>query len=101
MRTLTALMLAAVIALPAMAQRPQRPGGGGMGFGGPPTGVALLSSEDVQKDLKLSDEQKEKVKTYLAKQAEERRNAFGGGGGGGRPDPEKMAEFRKKVQEEN
>src|SRR5262245_34574810 len=43
MRTLTALLLTAVIALPAMAQRPQRQGGG-MGFGGPPTGVALLSS---------------------------------------------------------
>jgi Spy/CpxP family protein refolding chaperone len=97
MRTLTALMLTAVIALPAMAQRPQRPGGGGMGFG-PPTGVALLRSEDVQKDLKLSDEQKEKVKTYLAKQGEEMRSAFGGGG---RPDQEKVAELRKKMQEEN
>jgi hypothetical protein len=97
MRTFIALALAATIAVPAFAQRPQRPGGGG--FGGPPTGVALLSSEDVQKDLKLTTEQKEKVKTYLAKQAEERRAA--GGGGGARPDAEKLAELRKKAQEAN
>ena len=97
MRSFIALALAATIAVPAFAQRPQRPGGGGPG--GPPTGVALLSSEDVQKDLKLTTEQKEKVKTYLAKQAEERRAS--GGGGGARPDAETLAELRKKTQEAN
>jgi Spy/CpxP family protein refolding chaperone len=95
MRTLTALLLTAVIALPAMAQRPQRPGGG---MGGQRTGVMLLGSEDVQKDLKLTDEQKEKVKTYQTKAQEAMRELRPAGGG--RPDPEKMQEAMKKMAEE-
>ena len=58
-------------------QRGQRPGGG-MG-GGRATPQFLLSNEAVQKELKLTDEQIEKVKAFAPAQG---RGAGGGGGGG-------------------
>ena len=100
MRTVTALILTATLAVPAFAQQPPRRGGGagGMFGGGGPAG--LLRSEDVQKELKLTDEQKTKLKEFNDKQAAARREAFGGGGGGGGFDREKMQEFARKSQEE-
>jgi uncharacterized protein YukE len=66
-------------------------GGGMMGGGG---GLALLlANEGVQKELKLTDEQTEKVKEFGQSQMEKLREAFGGGGG--RPDFEKMREMQK------
>src|SRR5689334_4166360 len=67
MRTLTSLVLVAALAVPVFAQQRQR-GGGGFGggmFGG---GTALLNNEDVQKDLKITDEQKTKIKEFNDKQ---------------------------------
>src|SRR5262249_44651612 len=79
-----------------------QPGGGrGMGMFGGGGGAMLLGIEDVQKELKLTDEQKTKYKEFNDKQAAARREAFGGGGGGGGGfDREKMQEFMKKSQED-
>jgi Spy/CpxP family protein refolding chaperone len=64
---------------------------------GAPTGAMLLASEDVQKDLKLTDEQKEKYKAFSTKQQEAMRELFSGGD---RPDREKLQEIMRKNQEE-
>jgi Spy/CpxP family protein refolding chaperone len=96
MRTLMALVLTAAMVAPVYAQR-QRGQGGRGGMFGPPSGAMLLGSEDVQKDLKLTDEQKEKYKEFSTKQREAMRELFAGGE---RPDREKMQEIMKKNQEE-
>src|SRR5437868_3356951 len=96
MRTLTALMVTAVLAVPVFAQRPQRGGGGfGGGMGG---GAMLLGNEDVQKDLKLTDEQKTKIKEFQTKQQEAMRALRPPQGE--QPDFEKMREAGRKMQEE-
>src|SRR6516162_11067248 len=98
MRTLTSLMLVAALSAPVFAQQRQRGGGGGFGggmFGG---GAMLLGNEDVQKDVKITDEQKTKIKEFNDKQAAARREAFGGGG---QPDREKMQEMMTKMREES
>ena len=67
MRTLLALTMAAILAVPALAQRPPGgPGGFGgmMGRGGD---VAMLQSPDVQKELKITDEQKKKITAFQQK----------------------------------
>src|SRR5262249_34696829 len=95
MRTLTALILTAALAVPAFAQR-QRPGGGGFGgFGG---GPLMLARGDVQEELKPTDEPQTQGKEFNDKQAAARREAFGGGG---QPDPEKMREMMTKMREES
>lgn len=96
MRTLMRWMLVAVVVAvaggAAMAQR--QPGGGGQpgggfgglgGFGGGGNLKTLLaSSKALQADLKLSDEQIDKIKKFQEKQAESARPMGGGGGAGGR-----------------
>ncbi len=98
MRTLARWLLTlAVVGLvggSALAQRPQQPGGGpGGGFG---AGIALgsglkaqlLSNKDLQDELKLTDDQKDKIKKYSDKVLEGMNLGGGGGGapgGGGRP----------------
>ena len=76
MRTLCKLTLvlgvAALLAAPALAQRQRGQGGQDGGFGGP---AMLLRNEGVQKELKLTDEQKEKVKTFATAQQEKAREA--------------------------
>ncbi len=57
----------------------------------------VLGSEDVQKELKITDEQKTKLKEFQDKQAAARREAFPQGQ---QPDQEKIAEFRKKSVED-
>jgi Spy/CpxP family protein refolding chaperone len=100
MRTLMAMALTAAMVAPIYAQRQRGQGRGGFGGGmfGPPSGAMLLNSEDVQKDLKLTDEQKTKVKDFQTKRMEAMRELFSGGE---RPDREKMQEIRKKNQEED
>jgi hypothetical protein len=60
--------------------------------------AAFTQNEDVQKALKLSDDQKDKIKTInedMRKQMQEMRSGGGGGGGGGRGfNPE----MRQKIQ---
>lgn len=92
MRTFCALVLTAALAVPAFAQPPGGRGGRGMGgmMGGP---AMLLNSEDVQKDIKFTDEQKAKLKEFQAKRQEamaELRNA----------DMDQRQEMMKKLGEE-
>ena len=101
MRTMLALVLTAAMVAPLYAQRAQRGQGGrggARGMFGAQSGAMLLASEDVQKDLKLTDEQKEKYKAFSTKQQEAMRELFSGGE---RPDREKMQEIMKKNQEES
>ncbi len=98
MRTLMAMVLTAAMVAPVYAQRQRGQGGRGGGFGMQQAGIGLLRSEDVQKDLKLTDEQKTKVKDFQTKQQAAMRELFSGGE---RPDREKMQEIMKKNQEES
>ncbi len=77
----------------ALAQRPQQPGGqpgqpgGGGGFGaslalGSGLKARLLDNKDLQDEIKLTDDQKTKIKQYADKAAEDARPTGGGGGGG-------------------
>ncbi len=56
-------------------------------------GLAIYQNDEVQKALKLSDDQKEKLKTIQDDLQKDVREAFQAGGGG-KPDPETM----KKIQ---
>lgn len=79
-----------------------RRGGGMFGMMGRGGGgaVQLLQREDVQGELKLTDDQKSKISALQDKQREKMREMFTGGGGGERPDPEKMREIFTKAAEE-
>jgi Spy/CpxP family protein refolding chaperone len=92
-----ALMAGSAAAQEQKGRRGQRGGfgrGGMFGFGG--GGVALLSNPGVQQELKMTDEQKEKVTAF----AEKRRERMGDLRGGGGADPEKMqAMFRELAKE--
>ena len=72
-RILPLALVAALAALPALAQAPQRQPGGFMR--GPTTGV-LLAAKSVQEDLKLSEEQIKKVNDLSAKQKKAMEEAF-------------------------
>jgi hypothetical protein len=60
-------------------------------------GVDALTEEDVQKDLKLTPEQKDEIKTITDDLRKERGEVFRGAFG----DQEKMAEARKKMEAMN
>ena len=60
----------ALMAVPASAQQ----GRGGRGFGG--GGAALLSNKSVQKELKVTDEQAEKLNTFAREMMEKQREEF-------------------------
>jgi Spy/CpxP family protein refolding chaperone len=108
MRTASRWVLVAAVAFSvagmasAQTQR-QRPGGqpgGPGGFGGMTRGggggAMLLSNEGVQKELKVTDDQKTKIKEFTDAQRTKMREAFGGGG---QPDREKMQEAFKASAE--
>ena len=65
--------------------------GGPGGFGGPPSMTRLASIEKVQDELKLTSEQKDKIKKINDDGRAEMRKEFENGG---RPDPEKMRKMR-------
>jgi Spy/CpxP family protein refolding chaperone len=71
-----------------------RRGGGGGGFGQMGT-LQLLGVEQVQKELKLGDDQVAKIKTL----ADANRPQRTGGGNNQRPTDEERAERRKKAEE--
>jgi hypothetical protein len=81
------MALVAVLASPALAQRP----GGRGGFG-----QSLLLNKSVQEELKLSKEQKEKLEPVAKKSQEKMRELFQGGGF----DREKFQALQKETEEE-
>src|SRR5262245_55925907 len=89
MRMCLALALSAVIAVPALAQPP-----GGRGMMGMMGGVALTNAS-VQTELKLTDEQKTKIKEFSEKNLREMGEAMRGAAG----DREKMQEIFTKMRE--
>lgn len=77
--------------------------GGMMQFGGRGGGspVMLLQREDVQGELKLTDDQKSKLSGIRDKMQDRMREAFqAAAGGGGQPDREKMMAEMQKVTAE-
>jgi hypothetical protein len=79
MRWVAAVSVALMVVSVATAQPPQRGQRGG-GFGANRnTPQSLLANEEVQKELKLTDEQKEKVKAFAPAQAQGGRGGAGGG----------------------
>jgi hypothetical protein len=105
MRKLFAFMalgtILVVVAATAQAQR----GGGGFGT---PSGYQLLANKSVQEELKLTDEQKTKVKEVTDKIfAEAKEKGFGGGKGGFNKDATKeerekaLAKIREAAKETN
>lgn len=68
-RMVLACGVVALMAAPALAQQ----GRGGRGFGG---GAALLSNKGVQKELKATDEQAEKLNTFAREMMENQRGEF-------------------------
>lgn len=98
-----AAALVAAVADGAQAQR--QPGGGGRGMGGmQPVAVLLLSNADLQKELKITDDQKKALKPAMDKveeQAKKMREMFAGGGGGGdREAMQKVMEEMRKANDE-
>jgi hypothetical protein len=79
-----ALAAVAVLSVSAFAQGGGRPGGGrGMQMGGMMTSEAVLVGRpDVQKDLKLTDEQKTKLTAIQTEMGEKMRAQFQNRGGG-------------------
>jgi Spy/CpxP family protein refolding chaperone len=69
--------VAALMAAPTWAQQQKGRGGGrfGGGFGG---GAVLLSNKSVQKELKVTDEQAEKLNTFAREAMEKQREQFQG-----------------------
>jgi len=67
-----AFVVAALMAVPAWAQQ----GRGGGRFGGGGGGAALLSNKGVQKELKVTDEQAEKLNAFARETTERQRGEF-------------------------
>lgn len=97
------LVIAAMLCQAAVAQNEEgkarrsrgNRGGGGMGFG-PPSMAMLAGNDKVQDALKLSDDQKDKIKKINSDAREEMRKEFQSGG---RPDPEKMRQLRQDTSD--
>lgn len=74
----------------------QRPGG--MMRGGAPLSM-IVNRDDVQKDLKLSNDQKSKLRALQESMREEMQSMFQNGGGGG--DRQAMMDQMRKMQEDH
>lgn len=96
MRMIARWMLAAALAvIVADSAQAQRGGGGGRGQGGISIGL-VLTNKDLQDELKVTDDQKGKLKEMTDKQTEmtkKRQELFGGG----QPDRTKMQELQKEA----
>jgi Spy/CpxP family protein refolding chaperone len=100
MRKFAALVLAIVMAAPVLAQEKKRPGGGfGMMGGGRGVGIGMLiQNADVQKEIGVSDEQKEKLAEIAKGIQEKTREMFSNFMN---MTDEERAEARKKMEAEN
>lgn len=61
-------------------------------------GMAAFSNAKIAAELKMTDDQKAKVKELNEELQKETRELFGRGGGGGAFDPEAMQEMQKKMK---
>lgn len=95
--TLAALVVCVMAGNEAMAQG-GRGGFGGGGFGGGLT--FLVQNEQVQKELKITDDQKTKIKE-IADASRPQPGAGGGRARGTPPTEEQIAEMRKRTEETN
>lgn len=86
------------LAAGAYAQNQQRGRGGPGGAFGGLTETALLGAEQVQKELKITDEQKGKIEAAL-RDARPGRDAFGGQNASQEERQKAFEEFRKKAEE--
>jgi Spy/CpxP family protein refolding chaperone len=98
---IAAAVVVAMIAQVAVAQNESKKGragrgGGGAMMGGPPSLARIAGNEKVQEVLKLSDDQKSKIKTINDDSRAAMREQFQSGG---RPDPEKMRKMRDEETE--
>jgi hypothetical protein len=99
---IAAVVVVAMISQAALAQNESKKGRGGRGaggggmMGGPPSMARLAGVDKVQEALKLSDDQKSKIKTISDDSRTAMREQFQGGG---RPDPEKMRKMRDEETE--
>jgi len=98
-----ALVAMVAIVLATRVSLAQRPGGFGGGFGGPGGGnngnLNTLNLEAVQKELEITDEQKEKLKKLGEDVAKEMRDQFSGFRDLSREDREKkMEELQAKLK---
>lgn len=92
----------ALCMLPSLASAQPGRGGGGGGFGGGFGGggdIMLLNDENVQKDLEILDDQKEKLASLRDKIGEEMRSLFQGGGDARDKIREKMEDFQKEMND--
>lgn len=100
------LAAALVAAVAGGAQAQRQPGGGGRGMGMQQSVfVTALTNADLQKELKITDDQKKALKPAMDKaeeQAKKMREMFAGGGGGGfdREAMQKMMEEGRKFADE-
>jgi Spy/CpxP family protein refolding chaperone/predicted transcriptional regulator len=112
MRTASRWLLVSVVALSvgsmALAQQPGG-GRGGRGGAGQPGGrggrgmmggIMLLSNEAVQKELKVTDEQKEKLKTFAEEQGQKLQEKMREARDDAAGDPQKMMDAMTKVNAE-
>lgn len=86
-----AVAVTGLVAVSAQAQR--QPGGGGMRMQ-QPLAVVVLTNEDLQKEIKVTDDQKKSLKDVIDKATElnkKRADLFTGG----RPDQTKVQELQK------
>ncbi len=101
--------LIAIVAVSALTISAFAQGGGGgggrgqggmrmMGGGGMMPSAFLLQRDDVQEDLKLTSEQKDKLDVIRTKTMEKMREMFTGGGGGGGGRGQLTDEMRKTIE---
>lgn len=77
-RLMVAIAVCALLALTQVASAQQRRGRGGFGRGGMGGPLMLLQNPGVQKELNLTDEQKDKIKEAAQPVQEKMRSAFQG-----------------------
>lgn len=90
-----AVLVAGTSLAQGQRQQRQQPGGGRGGMQQTSLAVTVLTNEDLQKDLKITDDQKKSLKEVMDKAAElnkKRAELFTGG----RPDMDKMQEMQKE-----
>ena len=98
MKSIARMFLAAALAVTVVGSaQAQRPGQGGGRQGGGASISLVLTNKDLQEDLKVTDDQKSKLKDVTAKTTDLAKKSAELFTGGTRPDRDKMAEFTKEM----